>query len=129
MSMKMQIERDVCGNIILQIRGDISYDTVTPLRKELQDILRQNPTTDVTINMQNVDFVGSSGIGKFVETLRIVNKNSPKVKLSNVRSEFIKVFQLYKFTEQDFKAIIDDFEKDETEGLGKYYGRPFTFHN
>ena len=111
--MKMQIERDVCGNIILQMKGDISYDTATPLRHKLQNILIKNPTADVTINMQNVDFVGSSGIGQFVETLRIVNEGHPKVKLSNVRSEFIKVFQLYNLNEKNLEAIIDDFEKDE----------------
>lgn len=129
MSMKVQIERDACGNIIIQMLGDISYDNAAPLRQELQEILQQNPTVDVTINMQNVDFVGSSGIKQFVETLKIVNQKHTKVKLSNVRSEFIKVFKLYELTDEDLKTIIDDFENDETEDLSLRYGRPLTFHN
>ena len=76
--------------------------------------------------MQNVDFVGSSGIGQFVETLKIVNKNRTKVKLSNVRSEFLKSFQLYKLSEQDLKNMVNDFESDPVEGPAIRYGRPLS---
>ena len=127
--MKAWMERDACGNIIIQMRGDISYENAAPLRRELQNILCQNPTADITLNMQNVDFVGSSGIGQFVETIRILNKKSLKVRLRNVRSEFIKAFQLYKLTEHDLEVIIDDFENDETQELGLRYGRSQTFSN
>ena len=129
MSMKVQIERDANGNIIIQMRGDISYENTAPLREKLQNILYQNPTADITLNMQNVDFVGSSGIGQFVETLKSINQQHTKVRLSNVRSEFIKAFQLYQLTEQDLRAIIDDFDNDQTEGMGVNYGRLRTFQN
>ena len=79
--------------------------------------------------MQNVDFVGSSDIGQFVETLKIVNEKRTKVKLRNVRSEFIKSFQLYELTEDDLRAIIEDFDDDQTRDLSMSYGRSCTFHN
>ena len=43
MSMKVQIKRDACGDIIIQMRGDISYENAIPLREELQRILDENP--------------------------------------------------------------------------------------
>ena len=34
MSMKVQIERDAYGNIVIQMRGDISHENTAPLRKK-----------------------------------------------------------------------------------------------
>jgi hypothetical protein len=36
----------------------------------------------------------SSGIGFFVETIQILNENKSRVKLANVKTEFLKVFKL-----------------------------------
>ena len=124
--MKVQVERDAHGNIIIQMKGGISYENTSPLREEIQGILSKNPTAAVTINMQNVDFVGSSGIGQFVETLKMVNEDHTKVRLSNVSPEFIKVFKLYQLSGVDLDQIMDDFENDELDGPN-HYGRRFNF--
>ena len=129
MSMKAHIDRDSSGNIIIQMKGDFTYENSAPLRVELSEVINENPTSDITLNMQNIDFVGSSGIGHFVETLRICNVKRPIVRLSNVRTEFIKVFKLYDLTELDLKLIIEDFDNDETEGLAMNFGRRHTFSN
>ena len=50
----------------------------------------------VTIDFEEVDFVGSSGIGTFVETLKLLEA---PIALVNVKSEFIKVFRLYNIQE------------------------------
>ena len=127
--MKVEIDRDAFGNIIVRMKGDMSYENAAPLRNEIQSLLSKNPSASVTINMQNVDFVGASGIGQFVKTLKTVNRDQTKVRLSNVRSEFIKVFRIYDLTEQDMKKIIEDFDSDENESLGFRFGRRLPFNN
>lgn len=129
MSMKANLERDAIGNIIVQMNGDLNYENARPFEKELREILEENPTADITLNMQNIDFVGSSGIGQFVNTLKRVNEEKTKVRLSNVRAEFLKVFKLYDLSDADLSVIIDDFENDDTEGLSFRYGRKLTFQN
>ena len=78
-----------------------------------------------------MDFVGSSGICHFVETVKIVNKKwNHKLSLSNVRGEFVKVFKLYDLNEEDI--FIDTFEMntDDTENLNTIFGnRRRTFQN
>lgn len=129
MSMKAQIERDANGNIIVQMKGDLDYENSAPFRNELLEIISENPTVDITLNMQNVDFVGSSGIGHFVSTLTTINRDQTKIRLSNVRSEFLKVFKLYNLTDDDMKIIIDDFDNEDTQDLAYRYGRKLTFSN
>lgn len=128
MAMKAQIRTDSQGNITVHMNGGLDYENSIPLRQELQVLTEQNPASTITLDMHSLDFVGSSGIGIFVETLQILNKNKAQIKLSNVKNEFIKVFKLYNF--DAFKLIEADFDSDETENLNQKYGnRKNTYQN
>jgi anti-sigma B factor antagonist len=128
MAMKAQIHTDSQGNIIVHMSGGLDYENSLPLRLELQELTIKNPASTITLDMNSLDFVGSSGIGIFVETLHILNKNKSQIKLSNVKTEFLKVFKLYNF--DAFKLMEDQFETDETENLNQKFGnRNQTFQN
>ena len=128
MAMNAQIRTDSQGNITVHMNGGLDYENSLPLRIELQELTYKNPASTITLDMHSLDFVGSSGIGIFVETLQILNKNKAQIKLSNVKTEFIKVFKLYNF--DAFKLIEADFDNDDTENLNQKYGnRKNTFQN
>jgi anti-sigma B factor antagonist len=128
MAMKAQIRTDSQGNITIHMNGGLDYENSIPLRQELQVLSEENPASTITIDMHSLDFVGSSGIGIFVETLNILNQKKSQIKLSNVKTEFIKVFKLYNF--DAFKLIEADFDSDETVNLNQKYGnRRNTFQN
>ena len=69
MSMRARIENDALGNVVVRISGGLDVDNSIPFRQELIEITKKNPTAKITIDMDNVDFVGSSGIGIFVDTI------------------------------------------------------------
>lgn len=128
MAMKAQIRTDSQGNITVHMNGGLDYENSLPLRQELQVLTQQNPASTITLDMHALDFVGSSGIGIFVETLQILNKNKAQIKLSNVKTEFVKVFKLYNF--DAFKLIEAEFDSDETENLNQKFGnRKNTYQN
>ena len=128
MAMKAQIRTDSQGNITVHMNGGLDYENSLPLRLELQELTTKNPASTITLDMHSLDFVGSSGIGLFVETLQLLNKNKEQIKLSNVKTEFLKVFKLYNF--DAFKLIEAEFDTDETENLNQKYGnRKNTFQN
>ncbi|RPJ70940.1 MAG: STAS domain-containing protein [Alphaproteobacteria bacterium] len=128
MAMKAQIRTDSQGNITIHMNGGLDYENSLPLRQELQVLTQQNPASTITLDMHALDFVGSSGIGIFVETLQILNKNKSQIKLSNVKTEFMKVFKLYNF--DAFKLIEAEFDSDETENLNQKFGnRKNTYQN
>ena len=80
----------------------------------------KNPLSTITIDLHNLDFVGSSGIGHFVETLKILQKKKSDIKLSNVKTEFLKVFKLYDLDALD--TLIQEFDNDDTEDLNAKFG-------
>ncbi|HXH29622.1 MAG TPA: STAS domain-containing protein [Bacteriovoracaceae bacterium] len=131
MSMKANVLRDANGNIIVHMQGDLNYDHSLPLRNELQNIASSNPNSTITIDLGAIDFVGASGIGLFVETVKALKSGRKcNVKLSNVKPEFLKIFKLYSLNEAEYVAELMDFDNDETENLNTRFGnRGQTFEN
>lgn len=133
MSMKANILRDAMGNITVQMQGDLDYEHSTPLRDEIVELSSQNPNARITIDLGGIDFVGSSGICHFVETVHSLNKSKNeynKIGLSNVSSEFKKIFRLYSIEEAELIWDQFDLDNDETQNLGtQFAGRTRTFEN
>ncbi|MBL7664579.1 MAG: anti-sigma factor antagonist [Bacteriovoracaceae bacterium] len=131
MTMKTNIQRDAQGNITIQMQGGLDYEYCLPLREQLDRIVKEYPTTQITIDMAGMDFVGSSGISHFVETIKnIHSKNSGKINLSNVNQEFQRVFRLFDFN--DYQVTLDfvDMDSTETSELNTVFGnRTRTFEN
>lgn len=131
MSMKANVLRDANGNIIVHMQGDLNYDHSLPLRNELQNIASANPNSKITIDLGAIDFVGSSGICHFVETVKFLKEGrTANVSLSNVKPEFLRIFRLYSINEADYVAELMNFDNDETENLNTRFGnRSQTFEN
>jgi len=111
MSMKAQIRTDSIGNITVHMRGGLNYENSVPFRQELEELIIENPKSIITLDMHFLDFVGSSGISTFVQTIKELNNIQTKVRLSNVKKEFIRVFKLY--DTEILASIIDDFENED----------------
>lgn len=131
MSMKARMNRDAQGNIVIQMEGDLHYEHSLPLRQEIQNLINNHPNASISIDLGGIDFVGSSGICHFVETLKIVREENKRViALGNVRPEFRKVFRLYGLEDAEFLAEQFDFDNDETDSLSqRNAARGRTFEN
>lgn len=133
MSIKANILRDALGNITVQMQGDLDYEHSNPLREELVELAKQNPQARITVDLGGIDFVGSSGICHFVETVQAINVEKDaynKMTLSNVSLEFKKIFRLYEIDEKELIWEQFDFDNDETGDLQNRFGaRRRTFEN
>ena len=126
--MKARIRTDALGNITVHMEGGLDFENTVPLRKELEQLMDANPASTITLDLHQLEFVGSSGIGHFVDTIQALNENRDKIKLSNVKTEFMKVFKLYNFDAME--ALIHEFDNDDTEELNTLFGnRKNTFQN
>jgi anti-sigma B factor antagonist len=119
--MKANILRDANGNIIVHMQGDLNYDHSLPLRNELQSIANNNPNAKITIDLGAIDFVGSSGICHFVESVKLLKESrKASVNLSNVKPEFLKIFRLLSMNEVDYVAELMNFDNDETDAANRF---------
>jgi anti-sigma B factor antagonist len=106
MTLKASIHTDSAGNYTIQMRGNLNYENNDYLSAEVKTLLFKNPDSKITLDLYFLDFVGSSGISNFVRFVNELNQPSVRVFLSNVKSEFIKVFKLYEIWEVE-KVITD----------------------
>jgi anti-sigma B factor antagonist len=131
--MKATILRDAMGNITVQMQGDLDYEHSNPLRDQLKDLANDNPNARITVDLGGVDFVGSSGICHFVESIQLINKKKNdlnKMTLSNVSQEFRKIFKLYSIDESELIWDQFDLDDDRTSHLATQFGaRRRTFEN
>jgi anti-sigma B factor antagonist len=131
MSLHSKILRDALGNITVHMEGNLNFDHTQPLREELVQIANENPYSKIKIDLGGIDFVGASGIAHFVETIKILNNRpNSSLSLSNVRSEFVKVFKLYELNPGDIEVELFKFDEDDTEDMNVEFGnRRRTFEN
>ncbi|MFT6630153.1 MAG: anti-sigma B factor antagonist [Bacteriovoracaceae bacterium] len=131
--MKANILRDAMGNITVQMQGDLDYEHSMPLREQLNELSTENPQSRITVDLGGIDFVGSSGICHFVETVQLINTKKHdynKMSLSNVSLEFKKIFRLYSIDEAELIWDKFDLDNDETSDLSTRFGnRGRTFSN
>lgn len=95
MSITADIHTDPFGDIMIHLKGRLNYEVNPELKKELLTIQKEFPSSTIILDFEQVDFVGSSGLGQFVEMVNCINKDYLQLKIMNIRIEFVKVFQLY----------------------------------
>ena len=121
------------GNITVQMSGDLDYEHSMPLRDQLNELSAENPQAKITVDLGGIDFVGSSGICHFVETVQMINQEKQshnRMSLSNVSQEFRKIFRLYSDAEAQLIWEQFDLENDETADLSTRFGnKKRTFSN
>ena len=128
MALNANIHTDSMGNILVLMKGGLDYENTHHLHNELKNLVVEHPTSQITIDLNQVDFVGSSGIGLFVDIVKGLNEKKDQIRLANVKSEFMKVFKLY--AQDAMEAIVIGFENDDTEFLSQNFAnRRKTFQN
>lgn len=96
--MKTQVKK-VGDTIVVTLDGRLDFETSVPLREDLERIVRKAKTDSVSqivFNCENLEFVGSSGISSFVQTLKDFNAAVPsRPRYCNFKSEFKRVIRAF----------------------------------
>lgn len=96
--MKTQIKKT--GDcVIINFEGNLDFESAEPLKENLSRILSATKTDSaakIIFDLENLEFVGSSGISNFVQTLKEFNhKTNEKPRYCNVKSEFKRIIKAF----------------------------------
>lgn len=111
--MKTNIKK-VGDTMVVSVDGTLDFEMQEPLKKDLGKLIQRAQTDSVPkkiiFNFENLEFVGSSGISNFVQTLKDFNQRAPmKPRYCNVKSEFKRIIKA--FDESDAFEIYDNEER------------------
>jgi len=81
--------------VVIKIDGYLDFASTDPLTQSLDSIYRRNTTFPIAIDLNNLEFVGSSGVSTFVKSLRKYNSLKIKPTYFGVKSEFVKLFRAF----------------------------------
>lgn len=91
--VNISIDTNIKGNeFIIGISGEIDLNTVDTLDKALQDGINQKK--DILIDMNNVRFIDSTGIGLLVQTYKILKQEGKQITILNAKENVKKVFKI-----------------------------------
>ena len=94
MSLRANISKE--GDVtILEFHGKLNFENQAELRANLVEILQSGK--QVVVDLNGLDFIGSSGVTNFIQTVREVSQETGLTpRFCNVSREFKKIMQAFR---------------------------------
>ena len=90
----MELAERKSGEIdILELEGRLDASSSKTLKDKVQSLVEQQ-RVKMVLDMGEVDFIDSSGLGVLVATLRSTNKKGGDVKIASLQSSIRAIFEL-----------------------------------
>jgi len=90
----MNIEINETDNLIdIVVTGDIEMMTIKSFKQKLFEI-GQNTDKDIEINLSDVDYIDSSGVGVLISLLKLQKKKGKTLTINKVSSKVLNVLKL-----------------------------------
>lgn len=116
MSLKLSVRQ--VGNVaVVDLSGRITLgETAGELRETLKDLLSKGQK-NILLNLGDVSYIDSSGLGELVGGFASVSNRSGVLKLLNLRERVLELMQITKLL-----SVFEAF-KDETEAVRSFESR------
>lgn len=79
--------------VVITVQGDIEMMTIKTFKQTLFDV-GQNVNKDIEIDLREVDYIDSSGIGILINLLNIQKKKNKALLINKVSSKVLNVLKL-----------------------------------
>lgn len=84
---------DEKSQLVMYISGEVDIYTAPDLKKELLGLTLQQGNT-VIVDLSNVNYMDSTGIGVFISALKSTKENDSQLKLVNLQSQVMRLFEI-----------------------------------
>ncbi len=85
--------REQGGVSVLQINGRLDLASGSQLKEQVKKLLAKN-VTSVHLNMSNVEFINSSGLGALVSIMKEIRLFKGRLTMSNLASYVQEIFDI-----------------------------------
>src|SRR5690625_937490 len=81
------------NQMIVHVSGEVDIYTTPDLQKQLMEVTKQKGQA-VVVDLSEVNYMDSTGIGVFISTLKTTNENDSHLKLVNLQSQVMRLFDI-----------------------------------
>jgi len=86
--------KEVGDNIVIYLKGRLDVHLSTEIEKETNDIINDNPNSSLVMNLEDVEYMSSSGLRVLVASMRILKSKDQNLKLCHLNPAVKKVFEV-----------------------------------
>ncbi len=90
--------RDKGAVVEIIIDGDIEMMSIKDFKQKLMDV-GQNRDVDIDLDLSNVDYIDSSGVGVLISLLKLQKKKGKLLNISKVSPKVLNVLKLSSLSE------------------------------
>lgn len=108
MNLQIDLKDDDQGKILL-LNGEVDVYTASKLKETVIPLVEE-PNTSVVINLSNVNYIDSTGVGIFIGALKAADKSDTRLKLTGANA---RVKRLFEITGLDEVIDIDSDQREE----------------
>lgn len=108
MNLEISVKEGTNSNIAY-VSGEVDVYTASKLKETLNPLAEQE-NKDLFVDLTDVDYIDSTGLGIFIGTLKITEKSGSRLKLKGLNS---RVRRLFEITGLNEVIEIDASEREE----------------
>ena len=106
----MSLKTKKIGNVIvIYLGGRLDVHFSADIEKGINQIIKDEPDCHLLLNLDEVEYMSSSGLRIFVSTMRILKDKKKKLKLCNINTAVKKIFEVVELME-----MFDIYESEES---------------
>jgi len=92
MNLNIQV-KDNGNQKTMYITGEIDIYTAPKLKRELLNLTKNSGVT-VNVDMDNVNYMDSTGLGVFISAVKSTKENNSYLKLVNLHERVLRLFEI-----------------------------------
>jgi len=105
MNLSVNVQED--SNVkVLEVNGEIDAYTAPELKETLMPLMKESGN-EVEVDLENVQYMDSTGLGVFVSALKVSKESGSHYVLKNVQDRVFRIFEITGLSEIiEIKAAI-----------------------
>lgn len=76
----------------IKLIGDLDVYSEDEFKSFIEEEI--DPNKDITIDLKELDYLDSTGLGMFMNIYKMVNDNDKEIKIINAKDNIIKLFRI-----------------------------------
>ena len=98
---------------VLYVSGYLDAHTAPELENAFNQLI-QDEKFKVVVNLENLNYISSAGLGVFMAYVETMRENKGDIKFSNLKEEVYSIFDLLGF------PVLYEFYENEAEAIEKF---------
>lgn len=92
MNLSVSVKEGETSNVAY-VSGEVDVYTASKLKETLNPLAEQE-NKDLYVDLSNVDYIDSTGLGIFIGTLKLTEKSGSHLKLRGLNDRVLRLFEI-----------------------------------